>query len=380
MVKDISYLVISDLHFGNRRTTTAELVKHFKEYFDNFNSTSIFTKVNIIFIAGDLFDGLLDFCVSDIHDVITWFHRLISFCNRHEILLRVLEGTPSHDWHQARIVETLNNILDKSTDVKYIDTLCIEHIKKLDIHVLYVPDEWSSNTDDTFIQVQSLLSGHNLIEVDIAIMHGCFKFQVKNLPGNIQHHKEENYLGIVKYYINIGHFHTYNFNDRIIAQGSLDRLSFGEEEPKGGVICHIGKDNYYTFIENKNAKIYKTIELKGKIKDLDNSLVIIDKIINKYPIDSYVRLKAPINHPIHGGINQIKSLYPLLNISKIITESEEEEYYQTNMDNYKVDFTPIQLTKDNIISLIIEQIKITSSLKYEQLTTLEDCLQQIKEQ
>ena len=104
------------------------------------------------------------------------------------------------------------------------------------------------------------------------------------------------------------------------------------------------------------------------------------QIINKYPIDSYVRLKAPINHPIHGGINQIKSLYPLLNISKIITESEEEEYYQTKMDNYKVDFTPIQLTKDNIISLIIEQIKITSSLKYEQLTTLEDCLQQIKEQ
>ena len=60
----------------------------------------------------------------------------------YNIILRILEGTPSHDWKQSKLFIHLNDLTKAGTDVKYIDSLSIEYIDKFGINVLY-PDEIS---------------------------------------------------------------------------------------------------------------------------------------------------------------------------------------------------------------------------------------------
>lgn len=172
---DIKYLCVSDIHFGNRRNTTREIVDNLDIYFDQYRKTSQFIDLDIIFIAGDMFDTLLDCASEDIHIVCVWLSRLMRFCETHMISLRILEGTPSHDWKQSQIAETVAKARLSCVDLKYIDTLQIEHHEHTGLTILYVPDEWTADTDTTFKQVQTVLKDNNLEQVDIAIMHGMFR-------------------------------------------------------------------------------------------------------------------------------------------------------------------------------------------------------------
>ena len=71
----------------------------------------------------------------------------------------------------------------------------------------------------------------NIEQVDLAMMHGNFKYQLP-MP-SIHMHTEEDYLSIVRYYICINHIHTASVYGRILAPGSFDRMAHGEEEDKG---------------------------------------------------------------------------------------------------------------------------------------------------
>ena len=88
------YLVFSDVHLGHPRTTTEEIIDHLNAFFNDFTN---FTDLDAIFIAGDLFDRLLDNHSDEYHRIVIWCAKLLQFCVKHNIKLRVLEGTPSHD-------------------------------------------------------------------------------------------------------------------------------------------------------------------------------------------------------------------------------------------------------------------------------------------
>lgn len=355
MIRDIDYLVLSDIHLGHRRTSTVEIVKNLTDYFSDFSSKSQFSDLDIIFIAGDLFDNLLDFSSPDIHEVTIWISRLMSFCVRFGIKLRVLEGTPSHDWKQSRIVNTLSMMMDFELNVKYIETLHIEHIKDLDITILYVPDEWTASTETTFQQVEELLKENHLDKVDIAIMHGCFSYQVKHIPVKLDSHDENKYLDIVRYFINIGHFHSFSTFNRIIAQGSFDRLTHGEEESKGAVRVRIGKEPQFFFIENKGAKTYKTITIRSR--DMDKVIHNLTKQLKVIKSDSYVRIKAVKDHPVYTALDEIKLRFPEFVFTKVTEESVVDKANLATRNAIEVsDYTPISITKDNIIELITNAV------------------------
>ena len=357
--KEISYLEISDIHLGHHKNKTEEIVANLTEFFSDFKSESSFTKLDYIFIAGDLFDRLLDLASKEFHEIMHFLARLMYFCQRHDISLRVLEGTPSHDWKQSRITSTLNEILEIDIDFKYIDTLHIEYHEKNGIWILYVPDEWTDNTDVTFSQVQQLLKEHGIQQVDIAMMHGLFQYQLQNVVGgNIQKHKESDYLSIVKHFINIGHIHTFSNYQRIIASGSFDRLSHGEEELKGGVLCTIREDgdDEFVFVQNKKAKIFKTISIRHQ--DLDVCYSQIDKVLSKIPINSHIRIKAKKDHPIYSALEQFKVRYPLYYFTKKSEEEAEEDRHllvSTDISS-DLEYTPITITPDNIVTMIMSEV------------------------
>lgn len=256
------FLFVSDVHLNHSRVPTEHILKNLRQVI--FHDVA-FSKLDAIFIGGDLFDQITQLPDEVVDPIELWGVELLRACAKHNVILRILEGTPSHDRGQSRIIAKLNRILNIGADCRYVETLSIERIDSLDITVLYVPDEWRLDPADTWSDVQGLLSKHQLEQVDYAVMHGCFEFQLPphlNLPT----HRSDLYLKIVKRYISIGHHHVPRFYKRIFAQGSFDRLAHGEEHPKGLVIVKdaghpelVGDE--ITFVENKGAMPHVTFKV-----------------------------------------------------------------------------------------------------------------------
>ena len=373
LLKDISYLTISDIHLGHVRNHTENIINNLDSYFYQYDVNSPLAKLDIVFIAGDLFDGLLNYSSSNIAIITEWLARVMVWCSRTNTKLRILEGTPSHDWKQSRNAISVSGILgmlNVRLDFLYVDTLHIEYMEDLNLHILYVPDEWTSDTATTFVQVRQLMSDLNIEYVDIAQMHGLFPHQLKFTDG-IQKHSPEDYLGIVIYYINIGHIHNFSVYYRILGQGSFDRLSHGEEEPKGGIICHINCDgsSSWEFVENIHARIFKTIEVT--IRDLDKAVAKLDKDIYKLPTDSYVRLKIPTTHRLFTTLDELKLRYPLYYLTKVKLDEDSAIVSPKQTTEWCKSIT---ITPDNVTDIITEGVLRKTQLTETQLTTLRGIL------
>jgi hypothetical protein len=368
--RTIKYLVLSDIHLGHKNTSAEYICNNLDKFFNHYSTDSQFSQLDIIFIAGDLLDDLLDMKDDDVNQYTLWMYRLMSFCLRHKIKLRVLKGTPSHDWDQPAFTRTLHQIISSELDFKYIDTLSIEIMDDLSLNILYVPDEWSSSSQETYRQVEGLLKEKNLNQADIAIMHGLFRYQMPEVGKESIKHDEQSYLDIVAYFINIGHIHTHSTYGRILAQGSFDRLAHGEEHPKGAMmmIIHPDGEGEYFFIENKNAKIYKTIKLKDS--DIQKSLSKIDKKVINLPKGSYVRIVADSNHPVYVAFEDLKRSYPELIFKK---ESTRDDKYQVNKDKPILEqhYLTVQITPNNIKELLKEAMKDKYSLSSNQSIVFE---------
>lgn len=376
MNKDsIRYLVLGDIHLGHPRNKTENIIDALYAFFANLDTD---LKLDIVFLAGDLFDSLLDYDSPDSNLATIWAASLMKYCGQRQIKLRVLKGTPSHDWNQSEIFNTLAAAAKFSVDMKYVNSLSIEHIDDLGISVLYVPDEWRSDPNVTYDEVKALLAHDNLDKVDIAIMHGNFGYQLPVQAIKAPRHDEEKYLSIVKYFISIGHIHTSSVYSRILAEGSFDRLAHGEEEPKGAMLCMIHNDGHgeYFFIENKKAKIFKTINIK--FNDVDAAIQQIERHTAKLPSDSYVRIRAKKDHPLMIGIDEVKKRFPLFHITKITIEEEDANQF-TLIDDIKdtPDYIPITITKDNIMALLMEEIKSKYEFSTNQLLIAERNLEEV---
>ncbi len=351
----IKYLVLSDLHLGHRRTPTEHIVRNLDALFLDKRLSGL----DMIFIPGDVFDRLLDNTTQDLTHIHRWFGRLLRYCAKHNIILRIVEGTPSHDWQQSSFLETAKDILcDMPVDAEYIKILSIEHIKKHDLHILYIPDEWHESPAVTFIQVKELMAAEGIAKIDIAFMHGQFNYQIPTAGGNVPKHDEASYLGITTFFIHIGHVHGHSIYERIMAQGSFDRLKHGEEEPKGCMLFTIDKstrESAYHFIENVNAKPYITIKLTHARK---NWLEYIDNRILSLPEDSFVRIELPKDHEAANIFADIKMRYPQYNLSKKIKGEEELEAEKNVMTYIQIDTTlsSINLSAENLPSLILDAL------------------------
>jgi hypothetical protein len=316
MINNFLYACISDLHLGHRHTSTEHIINNVKQW---LLDVYVEYPINALFIAGDLFDGLLDYPSIDAFNTTLFANWLLDWCYSHEIILRVLEGTPSHDWKQSKIFNTLLHIKKYNFDSGriYIDDLSIEYISKYNKWILYVPDEWRSDTETTLKEVKTLLTNNNLEKIDIAIMHGQFGYQIPNLLNNKILHNEYAYLSIVKNFINIGHVHTYSVYKNIIASGSFDRLAHGEENPKGGVICYIGEDiSWHKFIPNNNTKIYITIDVSGL--DLNKSNQLISDSLCNMPDGIHIRIKSEVGNPLLINFSDLKKKFISAHITKLV--------------------------------------------------------------
>lgn len=364
----VKYLVISDVHLGHKKTKTKYIVSNLYKLFEDFSPKSKLSKIQAIFVAGDLFDRLLEHTSHDYVEVLVFISKLFRFCISNKIVLRFLEGTPSHDWKQYRALRPMASLIEDGLDFRYVDQLEIEYIESLKLNVLYVPDEWRSSSAETLAEVKGLLKAKGLEQVDIAMMHGMFKYQVQGIPlkdhALAAVHDEQEYLAIVKRHINIGHVHVFSFFERIVAQGSFDRISHGEESPKGCVLMSLGKtkaDDTFNFIENKQAMIYKTVRIAGL--SVEAAMLHFDKETAKLPIGSYVRIVAEKSHPMIAGFKELVLSRPafVLSVKTLEEIKEEGELVQTQtvIDHT---YSPISITRENIVDMLMQAISARHTL------------------
>jgi len=353
---------ISDIHLHHARTPTVHILGNLSNAFMDDPSTK---ELDYIFFGGDLFERIMTLDDADVAIIDAWFYIFLTFCKRNNIAVRVLKGTPGHDWEQPNAMTRVNSLGKIGADLKYFNTLHVEYEQAHDMWCLFVPDEWGATANDTLSQVRELLKEKGIDQVDIAIMHGQFEYQISS---NIheysqgQLHDHLAYLEIVRCLTFIGHDHTFSsFQNRIFAQGSFDRLGHGYEAPKGHIRFHVRSPDDYDiqFVINENAKRYDTYDYESMLTE--DILPNLDKKMVLLPEDSYVRVKVNKGHPLLQASNIVKLRYPLHNV-EVFTAKEPASKILADMKNKgeisDQVFKPIYITPNNIEDLISKKMKL----------------------
>lgn len=332
---------ISDIHLGHPNTNTFHITANLRKAFADNEETA---KLDMILFAGDVFDRLLTLPQAEVDEISDWIADLLMICCKHNILVRILEGTPSHDWHQSKQFVNINNALERPANLKYVDTLSIETIEELDgLTVLYVPDEWNHDAHITKLQVIELLKMHNLEQVDIACMHGSFDYQ---LPiESIKNHDSAWYQTIVRHYITIGHVHIRSELGKILAQGSFDRISHGEESAKGHYRMVLDPEGcYHYFVENTGAKLYLTLDFR------ETSLEEVHERLQEmegYPEGTNLRLLLKRDSPVYHGVKELRKRWPQFRFKTHVDELKfQEKVILAQAETIAIQ--PITITPTNI--------------------------------
>jgi DNA repair exonuclease SbcCD nuclease subunit len=352
-VDELNIASISDIHLGHRNNDTPFIVKNL---YVAFPDTAETWALDIIFIAGDLFDRLLTYPDGDLPVVEDFLVYLMRMCAYRDIKLRVLEGTKSHDWRQSSIFLRLASALKlEGLDLQYFTEPTVEYIEAFGIHVLYIPDEWDEDTNRTLAYAKELMRLRGIDQVDFAIMHGQFEYQLPEVV-KAPKHDAEAYLALVKYLIFIGHVHTFSNYKRIYAHGSFDRLTQGEEGPKGHLRARVRSEQDYTvtFVENKGARIFRTFECFGLT--LEETLAEIEYRVEGIPDGSFIRISVDKGNPILTEMQQLQRIAPLIHWSKKVRDSDDEVIRSENPFDEQT-FVPVEITKENVWTLLEARLR-----------------------
>ena len=149
-------------------------------------------KLDFVFINGDFFERLQSFNHPDVHLVIKWVRYFLKMAKKYGIKVRVLEGTPSHDWKQNLIFKTMNDDdpvtggVGIGADLKYVDQIHIEYVEEHDMHILYVPD-LKVDASDMWRQILDKMRVMDIDQVDYTLVHGAFHHQVPKVMHSSPH-------------------------------------------------------------------------------------------------------------------------------------------------------------------------------------------------
>ncbi len=348
---NIKIMIIGDIHLGHNNNKTDYIINSLKNYF-KVNSKLI-KELDYIIINGDLFEkALLTYSIEYMLSM-EWLFQLVKFCSVNNIKLRLLEGTPSHDNRQGKIMPKLLKDWNLNIDFKYIQDIEIEYDIVNNIHILYVPDRNDKIATERFKDIKKLMSEYNITKVDFAFMHGNFKYQLPVI--NEFAHDEESFLDIVRFYIVINHIHIPSVFDRILAPGSFERLRHGEEEDKGGIFLDVKSENdmKFFFIKNPTSRIFKTIRITKEKNKIESILRDIHKELKNIPENSFVRLLS--KHKLEIS-KEVKELYKLSGcIEEISTKDKANIRDLFNIKNSNI--VELQITKENVFELISTELK-----------------------
>jgi len=287
----IKQLYISDLHFGKsridpirlRETLLEEIAKEIED-------------VQIIFFCGDMFNQMLFLDHPAAYQAILFITGVLHLAKQHNVIVRFLRGTYTHDREQQRIIDGLGI---QGVNYRVINEIYVETISDWNnndtgkLKILYLPDSLPyRNIIQIYNKIKELYTLVGWDKCDLIIGHGafshCFPEHIK-LPPCVYTVNDINQF--VSGYVVMGHIHTPSKKENVIYVGSFERMSHGEEEKKGYLIGYKDQDHWkFKFKENKQATLFITMYPKEHTKE--NLLNEVYQFIeNKFPNQTgYLRI------------------------------------------------------------------------------------------
>ena len=345
-------LATSDHHTLHQTTPTHHILGNLSQFFYKDNDLK---EVDLVLFGGDLMDKLVDAPNPDMFKVKEWFKTFTDRCNACNTKVLLLEGTFFHEWGQPR---TLVTVAPTGFDFRYVDKIEVSRYPELeDLTILCVPDNLKAmDPDEIWEAALDVLKQNKLTKVDLVLFHQAFHDQ---LPTKMRHttHDQARWESICEFIILSGHIHTPTIVGKRYCMGSFDRISHGEEHPKGAYIVDLDKTKKtcnVTFWENKKALPYVTLTVNEEVKaeELVKQLRDFIKAKNLPPF-SQIRVKggaADIVTPIIKIIEKEYTQYGFkAKNAKASEELVEEEIYSTNT------YHGVSITKDNISGILAKE-------------------------
>jgi hypothetical protein len=337
--KEIRSLNIADIHSGESKTNAQHVYNVIKNYLDKECES-----LTHIFVCGDFTHRQLTASSEDWQWTKKTFLHIVFFCINHNIKLRFLEGTPSHDYRQ---VETLALSVPDACDFKYFKTIDIEYDEEYGCHILYVPDEMGETSIDVITEVKSKMSELGIAKVNIAIMHGSLEY---HMFGKKSYKIED--LDFVTGYVSIGHNHTTSVVGAIITPGSLDRNFFGEESEKGGYVVKLSPFYDTPTIRFKPNKISHRLDtLDFTSVNTEDAILRLTSFIKSYP-SKFLRIDITGNSEIDKGV--------LISTAKEcgihLEVKNKKEPSETTKLALETTIEDKQITRENIVGMLKEEL------------------------
>ena len=368
------WLWVQDVHFGVTSVPIGAITASFKCVYDAAKRRGI----SKVVFGGDVTDrplSLVNDYASEYMQFIIW---LLKDAFENDIEIIIIEGTPSHDWKQARLFEQMKKELGIDVKLVYITKLTIIHLEDFG-NVLVVPDQWRPLASTTYNEVLTLLKEKELEQVDYAFMHGSFNYQVpKFLRSRLDLHDEDAYCKLVKKGIFIGHEHSYSTYKNIYCAGSLERTKHGQEEEKGAFFVEerlTGK-LHVEFLRNSKAQVFKDVLVDG---------LTSDEILSKIE-DMGINLEQPANirlvvmrdvQVVSEFIKKYKLLYPEIKWSLKNVSSGNEKNEDFQLEQADIEFQQINLDRSAITSFLMKRIEEKYPEKVSQIKfLLEETIEQ----
>lgn len=374
----INGIAISDVHFGALKAPV--LFNELNQCFFR-EIISVGEKLDVVFIAGDLFDKKLSFNEEHARYAIKFMNKLVALSKKYGFKIRIIKGTRNHDLHQ------LNNFQyneREDIDFKVINTVSEEDMFGDEFKILYLPEEYMEDMEEFY--KDTLYNDEK--KYDLIVGHGSIEFQSFEALNQESERKIanaptfKNNLLTEKANLTIfGHIHNRcNYKEKLYYCGSFSRWIFGEEKPKGFIKFTYNtddKDYNVEYIDNKLAKEFKTINVDEIIKD--ETLKIEDKInilknLKEKESDSVVKFKYTTED--NNEDNQIIKNFFAESSDVVISARKERIRHDENekklIEEYGFIFNKEYSLSETISKFLEKKGKSISAQRVEELLNKED--------
>lgn len=350
---DIGLFVFSDTHVYARSVATSGILNGCTDIINR----AVERGVKIFLLTGDFFDRQLPVNTDEYTDIQMWINGFLSKCNQNNIILRILEGTPSHDCGQCKMFIEMNESREEKyrVDVRHVKSIEIEYIESLDLNLLYVPDQTSSPVEVTMARIDELLNIHGLDKVDIALTHAYWDYQ---LPSHQADHgfKPSDFKKRVRYAVFNGHIHTPTSYGIVHTVGSTARTSHNEEEEKGGIYGRLTRTSRVSGtlnlsrINNPHTVLFKTIDIRGL--SMEESMATLKPWLSS-PDGSNLRPWYNRGDAFDGAIGDLIREYPQFKW-KTKVEKEERKLSKT-LVSLEEKYEGVEITPTSLPDLLREK-------------------------
>jgi DNA repair exonuclease SbcCD nuclease subunit len=367
-------LTIGDIHVG---AGDPELLNTELKIFENYIKAS--DDLDMVVFTGDFFHKKLTANDIAFRYGESFFYRVLRLCAAKDILVRVIQGTTSHDHQQLLNFKSYEEHYDNLRVIFKVENevLSFENgDETFELSILWVPEEYP---EDMKAYYSGILFDLGLEEgeaaYDLCFGHGTFDFQAwASQKQESERHIKSAPVFDSALFTNIimggtifGHIHTRSSKGTVTYPASFSRNAHGEEGDKGFAEFSYdlnSLDYSVKFINNTLAPVFKTIDydVADGVTLEEKIIYILEELADCYKLRIFYRLnRSDESRANLALLKEYFSSYSQVSFKEdridIEMEEGDEENLEESVSAYLARYSYILDNDINIVEVIRKYLK-----------------------